>query len=363
MKKLLLLILLLPAISFAQNVKEPTKRYVKSFYPDLGNYFNMYVGNRMPFTDAFVEKDTNAVGKFVVDYGTDTSVVDITGFPGRSISKSADHKYALTLKNWDIYSANARQYGNEQWLGGIQANGIREAGIIGTDILSNRIVTFDYVNSRIYIVMFPDSYGKREHFQKYGFVAVRAEHFAPHQPGTENHDNNPMVKMVFDNGVDSAQALAFIDPGYDDKVQLNGVYDTNYTHVININQKYLSNLIAKGVQIRVDKSRFFTLDNVSAKPDTLFQCFFATKYQFNLVGENGETVIPYSTDECNVFLKVNAPGGAAAGGITTYSYPAAQFGGSILMDCDMVGFDPFKGLVWFLSDRAANAIVRPQNKQ
>lgn len=136
-------------------------------------------------------------------------------------------------------------------------------------------------------------------------------------------------------------------PGYDDRCYVLKDVNTYYTHIININKHYLLFLQEKGVEISVDKNSYYTLDNISGKPDTLFKCSFAQKYKFNAVGLNDETVIPYSTDQCNVFLKVNAPGGESAGGITTYDFPAAQFGGSILMDCAQVTFDPFRSLVWF----------------
>jgi hypothetical protein len=101
------------------------------------------------------------------------------------------------------------------------------------------------------------------------------------------------------------------------------------------------------IAVTLDRSSYITISNRTQIPDTLFKCNFAKRYIFSMISTEGKNIFPYSTDSINVFLKVNGKGGESAGGITTLPFPAAQFGGSFLLDFDMVTFDPFRSLVWF----------------
>jgi len=350
MKKYFLICLAVPFFCNAQQSTRSPIDHVE-WYPDFGTYYDMYIGNYMPYVNVYTikgNKDTLR-GKFVVDFGTDRSVIDLNGFPGARMDAKPDRTYSLTIENGMYYSGPYIKQCNVQDCSSINANGIRQAGIIGTDILSQVIVTLDYDNSRLYIGWDSSKHCRPDSMIRKGFLPVSTKGFFSNRP--QNPSNIPTVGVVIGDEKVSAKALAQIDPGYSDRCSLNGNFETYYTHIVNINKLYYDLLRKNGVGITADKTKYYTLGNMSGKPDTLFQCSFSKRYIFNCIGTSGEAVIPYGTDECNVFLKVNAPGGEIAGGITTLGFPAVQFGGSILMDCDQVSFDPFRSLVWFKSSR------------
>ncbi len=92
----------------------------------------MYVGNRVPFTDIETPGANNTVlkGKFLIDFGTDTTVIDLRGFPRDTVTLSSNNQYSLTMVNGPFKCLLFPQYFNVQPCGNIAANGIREAGII-----------------------------------------------------------------------------------------------------------------------------------------------------------------------------------------------------------------------------------------
>lgn len=358
MKKLFIIIFF-PFFVNAQSLSNRATEQVETF-SYLGTFYNMYIGNRIPFTDIVAkgDKEWSMNGKFLIDYGTDTSVVDLNSFPGGYLYKMDNHQYSLTFKNGTLTQGPHVQYCyDNQTLSTIPANGIIENGIIGTDILSKIIATFDYRNSRFYIVWDSAVQCKPAKLIGEGFIAASTKGYFSSNPQELiliPKSNNPLVKIAIGDNQNSAEAWALIDPGYDDRCSLDGDFSNYYTHVININKKYFEHLKDKGVGITVDKKNYITLGNRSGKPDTLYQCSFKKRYTFNVIGTKDEPIIPYGTDECNVFLKVNSPGGQSAGGITILDFPAAQFGGSFLLDCDKVTFDPFRSLVWFQSKRRSS---------
>ena len=352
MRNFLIVLFLIPFIANAQQLGNSATQQIK-WFKHLGTYYNMYIGNRMPFIDVEVKGagDYPLTGVFLVDYGTDVSVIDLKAFPGDSLRKSINNQYLLSFvvnKDYKISYSNKCKI---QSLGHISANGIREAGIIGTDILSKMIVTLDYKNSRLYMALDSSSYCRRDSLLKYGLVPVSTKGYFLRN-ARAGDSNIPTIPVTIGDVKNSAQALAQIDPGYDDRCHLDGNFNTYYTHIVNINKLYLQLLKRRGVAVNVDKKSYYTLGNVSGVPDTLYKCSFSKRYVFNIIGTKGEIVMPYGTDECHVFLKVNAPGGEIAGGITTLPFPAVQLGGSFLLDCDKVAFDPFRSLVWFQSKRS-----------
>jgi hypothetical protein len=350
MKKYFLLYLIVPFFCIAQKPCNPNIEHV-DWFKEFGTYYDMYVGNKMPYVSVYTIKTNNDTlkGKFVVDFGTDISAIDLDGFPGFHMDENKEQIYSLTIENGKYYSGPYKKKLKIQDFRNIKANGIRQAGIIGTDILSQNFITLDYDYSRLYIGWDTVNHCTPSTMISKGFVPVSTKGYYSHN--NQNPSNIPTIPVVIGDEKVSAQALAQIDPGYSDRCSLNGNFDTYYTHILNINSFYYDLLKKNGVDINVDRAKFYTLQNISGNPDTLFQCSFSKKYTFHCIGTNGEIVIPYGTDECNVFLKVNAPGGEKAGGITTLAFPAVQFGGSILMDCHQVTFDPFRSLIWFNSSR------------
>lgn len=350
MKKYFFIYLFVPFFCRAQQSNNLAIEQIE-WFPEFGTYYEMYIGNKMPYVDVYTTKSNSDTlrGKFVVDYGTDRSVIDLDGFPGARMDEKTDQTYSLTIENGIYYSGPYKMICNIQDCSRIKANGIRQAGIIGTDILSRIFVTLDYNNSRLYIGWDSLRHCRPDSMIRKGFIAVSTKDFFSYN--SKRLNNIPTIRVSIGDAKHNAEALAQIDPGYSDRCSLNGDFETYFTHIININQLYYNLLKKNQVDISVDKTKFYTLNNISGKPDTLFQCSFSKKYTFNCIGTNGEVVIPYGTDECNVFLKINSPGGEIAGGITALEFPAVQFGGSILMDCDQITFDPFRSLVWFKSTR------------
>lgn len=355
MKKLIIAVFLFPLFCMAQHVKDAPIEKNEVFHFLGRYYYNMYVGNRMPYTDVTCEggQKFKLKGTFVVDYGTDTTAVDVKGFPGGYLYHPDSNRFSVTFVNGNTTTKTYKpRYCDTQHYDNLMANGIRQAGIVGTDILSQMIVTLDYTYSRMYIVVDRNKECLPDSMTNHGFLAAStAGYFCNDRSKLKfvvkkDTSNDPYVPIVIGDEVDTAKALASIDPGFDDRCYLNSDSNTYYTHLININELYFDHLKKKGIGVTIDKKRFYTLNNRTPIPDTVYLCKFSKRYIFSVVGIRGETIMPYGTDECSVFLKINGKGGASAGGITTLEFPAAQFGGSFLIDCEQVTFDPFRSLVW-----------------
>ena len=359
-----LIFCMLPMYCFAQPLRYPPIQEDKK-YPDFGYYYPMYIADRMPFIDAYIDgiklSEDSLHGRFLVDYGSDTTVIDLFGFPGIGLDTSKNHSYSILFKDAPGKNRLARSGPHNppfcyvQDLGGYKANGIREGGIVGTDILSQIILTLDYKHSRFYIATDRVNQCTPTKMSSLGFTAASTKGSFSNDKSTlilqsvssvNQQNNNPHITICIGNGRDSAQALGSIDPGYDDRIYLEQDYNVYYTHIVNINELYYQHLKDKKIAIEIDRNNYALLSNRTEFPDTLFRCNFAKKYEFSIISREGKSVFPYSTDSINVFLKISG-GGQSAGGITTLRIPAAQFGGSFLLDFDIVTFDPFNSLVWF----------------
>lgn len=362
--QLVLLVLLIPVFSNAQPLRYPPAQHDEQF-PDFGYYYPMYIAERMPFIDAYIygirKSEDSLHGVFLVDYGSDTTVIDLFGFPGTVLDTLKSHKYSILFKDAPGNDRFAQSGPHtppicyEQDLSGYRANGIREGGIVGTDILSQIILTLDYKHSRFYIATDVSNQCTPTKMTSLGFTAASTKGCFSNDKSTlvlqkvstvNQQNNNPHITVCIGNGKDSAQALGSIDPGYDDRIYLEQDGSTHYTHIVNINQLYYNHLKERKIAIDVDRNNYALLKNRTDFPDTLFRCNFAKKYAFSIISTEGKNVFPYSTDSINVFLKISG-GGQGAGGITTLRIPAIQFGGSFLLDFDLVTFDPFRSLVWF----------------
>lgn len=313
---------------------------------------NMYiVNNKLPYIDIglgcpYKNKGCNQ-GKFLLDYGTDTTSIDLYGFPGSKIDSLPNHIYNIYLFN-KFFSHYF--YDNQDYYYYFFTEGIRQAGIIGTDFLSQNIITLDYQERKAYCGNNNMPIFKSDNLKKLGFVPASTKGYFSNDEKKlfdlklPQKNNNPAVPLSIGDDNNKVQCPAQLDPGYDDDViTKNG---RKISNMININEAYYNALVKSKIISGLDKSDPILLPNRNSS-DTLYKCIFSKKFDINIVGENSESILPQTTLSWNVYLKISTKEGLAAGGITTFPFPAAQIGASILTQCNKVIFDPFTSLIWF----------------
>ncbi len=344
MKPLLTLLLFAPLLLLAQpNTNQ-----------SFGVSTDMYIVNgRLPYIDVNM-KGHNCIpanpnclqGKFLLDYGTDTSTIDVYGFPGDYITYVPNKNYTINLFQTSFTSYFYDNQGYHYY----NLNGVRQAGILGTDFLSQHIITLDYDNRKAYCgdTSMPDL-----HFNKLkslGFIPASMKGYFSNDEKKlldlklPQKNNNPAIPLYIGETNNYVQCPAQLDPGYDDNFYTNkGIRITN---VININKAYFDTLVKQHIISGVDKNDPILLGNRNSA-DTLYKCVFTGSFDIKILGVNAESILKRNSSQWNVYLKISSQEGLAAGGITTFPFPAAQIGASLLTQCSRVIFDPFLSLLWF----------------
>ena len=342
MKHLIFFLMLVPCILKAQTNE------TNSF----GVSTNMYVvNNKLPYIDIglgcpYTYKECRQ-GKFLLDYGTDTTSIDLYGFPGSRIDSLSNHRYTIYIfQNFFTHYF----YDNQDYYSYYFPEGIRQAGIIGTDFLSQYVITLDYQERKVYRGDSTMPIFNRANLKNLGFAAASTRGYFSNDEKKlfdlklPQKSNNPAIPLFIGDDNNNVQCPAQLDPGYDDDVITKS--GKKVSNLININDAYFDALLKKKIIYGLDKSDPILLPNRNSS-DTLYKCIFSKKFDIKIVGVNSEIILPQNTLNWNIYLKVSSKEGLAAGGITTFPFPAAQIGASLLTQCSKIIFDPFTSLIWF----------------
>lgn len=306
--------------------------------------------------DASRDAAPSSIGDFLIDFGANSSTIDLNGFkgstpptpsvcfgdaslPGASCSFPSFDFFGP----WGTVSLSTADYG-------VLFSSFRQSGIIGTDFLANYPFTLDYENTRIWrgskTAFCSDAQLLAAGFSPIptgGFFVSDSSKLRPLSEVISTPDAATTKNFVVPNvptvpvTIGGVSALTQLDTGYDDRVT---------RHSLNINQALLEQLRAKdpGMLTRSpDDDLFLTtcIGGLSQKAEA-YTLRKGTAVDFiALGGQVGRHDIGNV-----VFVKEQSADAAKCGGIDTWTVPAAQMGASFLVDAFAVVFDPISSRVW-----------------
>ncbi len=205
--------------------------------------------------------------------------------------------------------------------------GVKQAGIIGTDFLSQQPYILDFQEKKLYRTeqVLPCS---PQDLAAAGLTALSTKGYYSTQGSTVSLSkkflapNVPTVPIR----IGTETFVAQIDTGYNDH---------KHAFSININTAMKAALDQAGVGL-------IPVPRLNSTLTTAYRLAKGTTFSF--VDINGQEVHPFS--EVRIFLKSTPPAALNCGGISTWEKPAAQLGSSFFKDAGFVIFDPFTSLVW-----------------
>lgn len=317
----------------------------ESYPACLGRTAPLRVSKEMPYSEA---KIAGRRGLFLLDYGANVSSIDLKAMPGvKPAAGSCDPSVPGSQCAFDdfyFFSGLGRAYLFTADYSGLLLD-FRQAGIIGTDFLSENAYTLRFKESSI-------SSAGRDGFCSPG--ALAAAGFSPLSTagyfssdvskllplsalnegysGTLSVPNVPAVPVRV-AGVD---AVAQIDTGYSDYIS---------RHSININQAFYDRIAAAAPgaleRWQANDKRLSTC--VPGVLETV-EAYRLKSGAVEFIAEDGSAAHAFGS--AVVFVKRTPPAAMVCGGIGTHTRPSAQLGGSFMGDLGTVIFDPFSSRVW-----------------
>jgi hypothetical protein len=271
----------------------------------FGDTRSLIVSAGMPYTPVRVQGRT---GFFVVDLGADISSISPTTFLGgvgpAPLAGSVDRFAGVDF--FGPWAPLRLRVQNQSGIRGL----VPQAGLIGTDLLREHVLSLDYANGLIHRTT-PERFCSDATLRQAGFQPLSSRGYfgrdparltCPAAPRRGGCPNIPTIPLR----IGPLTAVAQVDTGYS---------DTTYPPSLNINRALFEQLRRSGVILRPDPSADQALSTCVA-------------------GEQ-EQVRAY-----------RLPAIARCGGIGTWSQAAGQLGASFVNDGTLV-VDPRGQRVWF----------------
>lgn len=301
----------------------------------LGDTRSLIVSSGMPYTPVRVQGRT---GFFVVDLGADGSSITPNTFLGGKgpvpMTGSVNR-----FEGFDFFGPWAPVVLSVQEKSSIQGP-LPQAGLIGTDLISDHVLTLDYANGLLHRAS-RDTFCGDEDLRQVGFQPLSSRQYygatvrdlrCPAAPQTGTCPNIPTIPLR----INEVESVAQVDTGYD---------DGPHAPSMNINQALFNQLQARGVRLErlpMADLNLTTCVNVVLEPLLAYR--LPAGQTVDLVGTEGQAVRRLSG--VTLYLKKSPAAIQRCGGIGTWKHPAAQLGASFVNDGTLV-VDPFSQRLWF----------------
>lgn len=311
----------------------------------LGDTRSLIVSSGMPYTPVRVQGHT---GFFVVDLGADISSISPTTFLGgvgpTPLPGSVDRFAGVEFFGpWAPLSLRVQDQSGIRGL-------VPQAGLIGTDLLLQHVLTLDYANGLIHRAS-PQRFCDEATLRLAGFQPLSSRGYfgrdparltCPAAPRRGGCPNIPTIPLR----IGPVQAVAQVDTGY---------ADTAHPPSLNINRALFDQLKRAGVALRAEPSADLQLSSCVRGESEQVRAFRLPQgAAVELVGSEGQAV--RRLEGVTLFLKQSPAAIASCGGIGTWPQPAGQLGASFVNDGTLV-VDPLAQRLWF---RGPTAIPSPQ---
>jgi len=299
----------------------------------LGETRSLVISSGMPYTPLRVQGRT---GFFVLDLGADGSAISPGTFLGRRGPLPLQGS-GNTFAGVDFFGPLAPLRLNVQDHSAIRGP-LPQAGLIGTDLLSNHVWTLDYANGLLrradQASSCADGVLRQAGFQPLssaGYFGTNAASLScPAAPRRGPCPNIPSIPVR----IGSSMAVAQVDTGYDD-----GLHSPS----LNINRAWF-NQLTRSVRLEPHPEANLTLSTCAGVSEQVLAYRLPPGKAVELVGSDGSAV--RRLQGVTLFLKDTPPAARRCGGIGTWDRAAAQLGASFVNDGTLV-VDPFSQRLWF----------------
>ncbi len=299
----------------------------------LGETRSLVISSGMPYTPLRVQGRT---GFFVLDLGADGSAISPGTFLGRRGPQPLQGS-GNTFAGVDFFGPQAPLRLNVQDHSAIRGP-LPQAGLIGTDLLSNHVWTLDYANGLLrradQASSCADGVLRQAGFQPLssaGYFGTNAASLScPAAPRRGPCPNIPSIPVR----IGSSMAVAQVDTGYDD-----GLHSPS----LNINRAWF-NQLTRSVRLEPHPEANLTLSTCAGVSEQVLAYRLPPGKAVELVGSDGSAV--RRLQGVTLFLKDTPPAARRCGGIGTWDRAAAQLGASFVNDGTLV-VDPFSQRLWF----------------
>jgi hypothetical protein len=299
--------------------------------------------------EPYVDLHAGAVdGYFVLDFGSTFSSIDPTAFasPGISTSGCDPTQWGsqCTVSGFEFFSSSPGSVSltieDYSSITGFP----RQAGIIGTDFMTEKAITLDYKDG---LVFASDSSGfcKDSALTDAGFALLTTAGYYENDttlldPASDtdssaqsgNVPNVPTVHVSIGGSIANAQ----LDTGYDDAI-------TPYS--ININEAFFNAIMsASPAPLVRDTSLDTSLSTCTGVSEEVTGYRVASGGSLDFLAVDGSVARSYTSPA--IFVKHNPASASSCGGIGTWTTPGAQVAASYFNDMGTMIFDPFYARVW-----------------
>jgi len=308
----------------------------------LGTSAALTISHQMPYTQVPVGA---SAGQFLIDFATTFSSIDLAAFSPRPATSGCDASklgQSCTVDGFAFFSAPGPVTLVTEDFSGVTGT-VRQAGIVGTDFTSLKIVTLSYGGGRIFASP-STGFCSDAALGAAGFGALPSTGFFSNDFGklkpmsavdssaTSGHvPNVPTVNVR----VGGAGAVAQLDTGFDDAL---------VPFSVNINGAFFSAIQSSdsGALVR-DAAHDLTLSTCLVGVSESVKAYtLASGRTLEFVDATGGTVRKYPG--ATLFVKSTSP--RACGGIGTWSIPAGQVAASFYVDLGAMLLDPYSSRVW-----------------
>ena len=324
----------------------------------LGETRSLIVSSGMPYTPVRVQGRT---GFFVVDLAADGSAISPGMFLGGAAGKAAvgaGSGGGESAAGEGGAAAPVPLPGSSNRFAGVDFfgpwepltlsvqdhSGIRgplpQAGLIGTDLLNQNVITLDYANGLLRRAT-AEGFCRDGELRRAGFLPLSSRDYygtrgaalrCPAAPRRGGCPNIPTIPLR----IGAVDAVAQVDTGYADGLRPPSM---------NINRALLRQLDRAGVALGREPGADLTLSScVRGEVERVLACRLPAGSTVELVGSDGGAVRRLAG--VTLFLKDSPAAIQACGGIGTWSEPAAQLGASFVNDGTLIA-DPFSQRLWF----------------
>jgi len=312
----------------------------------LGTPKPLVISNQMPYFDVPIGSYS---GEFVLDFASTYSSIDLSTFPSPGPTTSgcdpSDLGVVCTVEDFSFFappgdvSLTTEDYGES-------GGGLVQSGILGTDFLSEHVLTLGYADGVVYASP-ESSFCSDSELAAAGFVALSTAGFYENDLSLLEPYSNvnsmacsgssvPNVPTV-SVSVAGASALAQLDTGFDDDV-------TPFS--VNINPAFLAAIQAANASAVVrDSSLDSSLTTCVEGVDETVEAYrLGSGITFDFVAQGGTVARTYTSTV--LFVKHTPSDAESCGGIGTWTVPAAQVAASYYNDMKALAFDPYSARIW-----------------
>ncbi len=312
----------------------------------LGSSAPLTISRQMPFVSVPIG---GLRGEFVLDHGTTFSSIDLAAFPspGPATSGCDPTRLGVTC-TVDAFSFFAPASPVRLVTADFRAvaASVRQAGIVGTDFTSLRVVALSYATARLFVSNTTPRCTDAA-WRSAGFVALSSAGFFSDDLSTLNPmttvDSSaapaarvPNVPTVTVRLADTT-AVAQLDTGFDDAL---------VPFSVNVNDAFYRAIIARdpGALVRDAAHDLALTTCVVGLSESVDAYSIGAGRALEFVDDRGAVARRYPG--ATIFVKRTPTAARTCGGIGTWTAPAAQIAGSFFVDFGAVVFDPFSARVW-----------------